>query len=174
MSWFQLDPKSIADRARHGCSAEVPSLGISLRRGIIGFTIVSVAGFAPWVLAGEWLRGLLGEAGLSAVCAVAFIGASGLLLHPLIIGSGSLLRFYKLFSVVFTAYSAAWMVAYMTLRGHVGGLIGLFAGTAVMGWMLTRAFDATGATMKSIVALFVANSLGYFVGGWVEGKVVGL
>src|SRR5262245_30779088 len=134
MSWFQLDPDSIAERARHnGSVAEVPSLGTTLRRGIIGFTIVSVAGFAPWVLAGEWLHRTLGEAGLSAVCAVVFIGASGLFLHRLIIGSGSLSRFYKLFAVVFTAYSAAWILGYMTLGGHLGSLIGLLAGTVVMG-----------------------------------------
>jgi hypothetical protein len=174
MSWFQLDPKSIAERVGSSSAADVPSLNTSLRRGIIGFTIVSVAGFAPWVLTGEWLHRALGEAGLSAVCAVVFIGASGLLLHRLIIGPGSLSRFYKLFGIAFAAYSVAWIVGYMTLRGHLGSLSGLLAGTAAMGWMLARAFDATGSTGKIIAVLFVLNSLGYFAGGWVEGTVVGL
>jgi hypothetical protein len=175
MSWFQLDPESIAERARGSRAAsEVPSLTTSLRRGVVGFTLVSVIGFTPWILAGEWFNRVLGEAGLSGVCATVFIGASGLLLHRLIIGAGSLSRFYKLFAVVFTGYAIAWIAGYSMLRGHAGGLVGLFTATAVMGWMLTRAFDATAATWRIIVALFLLNSLGYFAGGWLEGKVVGL
>src|SRR5262249_40875904 len=116
MSWFQLDPESIAERAHaSGAAAEVPSLATSLRRGVMDFTLVSVIGFAPWILAGEWFNRVLGEAGLSAVCAAVFIGASGLLLHRLLIGSGSLSRFYKLFAVVFTGYALAWIAGYMAL-----------------------------------------------------------
>jgi hypothetical protein len=175
MAWFQLDPESIVQRARaQGVAATVPSLATSLSRGILGFTLVSIVGFGPWIIAGEWLNRLVGEAGLSAVCASAFIGASGPLLHRLIIGSGSLSRFYKLFALVFAGYAVAWIVGYMTLRGHGGSLIGLLAGTAAMGAMLTRAFDAARARWRVIAALFLLNSAGYFAGGWLEGIVVGL
>lgn len=175
MSWFQLDPHSLADRAHiNGASPDVPSLKASVLRGVIGFTLVSVAGFAPWALAGRWFHRVIGEAGLYATCAVMFIGLSGLLLHRLIIGSGSLGRFYKLFGAAFTAYSVAWIIGWMSLRGHVGSIVGLLAGTAVMGWMFARAFDATGATWKVIAALFVLNTAGYFTGGWVEGNVIAL
>jgi hypothetical protein len=173
MSWFQLDPHSLADRALdNGVSPDVPSLKASVLRGIIGFTLVSVAGFAPWALAGRWFHRRIGEAGLYAACAVIFIGLSGLLLHRLIIGPGSLVRFYKLFGVVFTSYSIAWIVGWMSLRGHIGGIVGLFAGTSVMGWMCTRAFDARGETWKVIASLFLLNTAGYFMGGWVEGNVI--
>jgi hypothetical protein len=174
MSWLQLDPESIAGRARTGgTQTGIPSLAASLLRGIIGFTLVSVAGFAPWAIGGRWFHRTIGEAGLYATCALVFIGLSGPLLHRLIIGPGSLARFYKLFAIVFAVYSVAWIVGWMSLRGHVGSVTGLLAGTAVMGWMLTRAFDANGASvmMKVIAALFVLNSLGYFIGGWVEGNV---
>jgi hypothetical protein len=175
MSWFNLDPQSIVERSRaSGVAPNLPSLGTSLRRGIVGFTLMSVAGFAPWALAGRWFHRTVGEAGLYAVCAVTFIGLSGLLLHRLIIGPGSLVRFYKLFGVAFTAYSVAWIVGWMTLRGHLGSVVGLLAGTAAMGWMLARAFDAIGTVLKVIAALFVLNALGYFIGGWVEGGLVGL
>src|SRR5687768_3997476 len=99
MSWFELDPVSIANRMRASHSPVVPSLGESVTRGIIGFTVVSIAGFAPWAVFGRWLYRQIGEAGMYAVCAVVFIGLSSPLLHRLIIGAGSLSRFYKVFTI---------------------------------------------------------------------------
>ena len=172
MSWFQLDPPSIAERARHAGSP-VPSLGESLLRGTLGFTIVSVAGFLPWAAFGRWFYRHIGEAGLYSVCAAAFIGLSGPLMHRLIIGSGSLQRFYKLFSLSFTAYSVAWILGWMSLRGHQGSVAGLFAGTVIMGWMLAAAFEAQFAVQLKITAvLFVLNAAGYFVGGIVESALI--
>jgi hypothetical protein len=52
----------------------------------------------------------------------------------------------------------------------IGGLLG---GTAVMGVILALAFAAARAMAKVIAALFVLNTLGYFAGGWVEGKLIG-
>jgi hypothetical protein len=175
MSWFQLDPASAADRARaEGKTAAIPSLGASLRRGILGFTAVSVAGFAPWVFLGHWFHRHIGEAGLYAVCALLFIGLSGLLLHRLIIGPGSLGRFYALFGIAFAGYSVAWIVGWMTLRGHVGSLAGLLAGAVVMGGIFANAFEARRAAWKVIAALFVLNAAGYFVGGWFEGMLMSI
>src|SRR5215471_6027998 len=143
MSWFQLDPDSVVDRVRtSGRPAEIPDLTASFRRGIVGFTLLSIAGFAPWAVLGRWFYRHIGEGGLYAVCALVFIGLSGPLLHRLILGPGSLPRFYKLFGLTFAAYSILWIVGWMTLRGHPGSLTGLLAGTAGMGWMLACAFDA--------------------------------
>jgi len=171
MSWFQLDPQSIADRAR-AAGALPPSFGASLLRGIAGFTVVSVAGFVPWGVFAWWFRPRVGEAGLYAACALVFLLASGLLLHRLIIGPGSLSRFYKLFTPAFAAYSVAWIVGYMTLRGDAGGAVGLLAGTAVMGSMFAAAFGAGREWWKVIGVLFVLNSLGYFAGGVLEAALI--
>jgi hypothetical protein len=133
---------------------------------------LSVAGFAPWALLGRWLHQHVGELGMYLACAAVFIGLSGLLLHRLIIGPGSLSRFYKLFSLAFAAYSVAWIVGWMLLRGHIGSLAGLFAGTALMAWIMVCAFDAHRSFLKVIAALFILNSLGYFIGGWVESMVM--
>ena len=54
----------------------------------------------------------------------------------------------------------------------MGGAVGLLAGTAVMGWMLTTAFGARGALLKVVAVLFVLNSLGYFLGGVIEGALI--
>lgn len=172
MSWFQLDPASVAGRARaSGRSESILSLSSFLVRGILGFTLLSIAGFAPWAFLGRWFHQTIGEAGLYVTCALIFIGLSGPLLHRLIIGPGSLPRFYKLFSLVFAAYSILWIGGWMTLRGHLGSGVGLLAGTIAMGWMLAEAFDARAAAPKTVAALFILNSLGYFGGGVVEGAV---
>ena len=173
MSWFQLDPNSVVDRVRaNGRPVAIPQLGTSLRRGIIGFTLLSIAGFAPWAVSGRWFYRHLGEGGLYAVCALVFVGLSGPLLHRLLIGPGSLVRSCKVFSLTFAAYAALWIAGWMTLRSHAGSLTGLLAGTAAMGWMLACAFDAKGAAARIIAGLFVLNSAGYFVGGWAEGAIM--
>jgi hypothetical protein len=126
----------------------------------------------PWALFGRVIASAIGEAGLYAVCAIVFIGFGGLVLHPLIMGSGSPGRFYKLFAVAFGAYSIAWIAGWMLLRGHAGSVVGLLAGTAVMGWILTRAFGARDALVPVILVLFVTNAAGYFFGGWLEGALM--
>jgi len=171
MAWFQLDPESIAARARtSGESARPPTLGASVLRGVLGFTVLSVAGFAPWVISDLWFRGL-GEIGLYVACAAVFIVLSGPLLHRLIIGPGSLLRFYKLFAPAFAAYAIVWVACWMALRGDLGSIAGLLGGTAAMGLILALAFDAQRSVVKIIAALFVLNTLGYYAGGWIEGKL---
>jgi hypothetical protein len=165
MSWFQLDPQSLANRAEGSAST---SFGASVGRGIIGFTLVSIAAFAPWGVFGETVKAQVGELGMYVACTLVFLVLSGLLLHKLIIGSGSLPRFYKLFTLAFTAYSIAWIAGYMLLRGHLGSVVGLLAGAIVMGWMFAAAFDARRHLVKIVAALFVLNSLGYYIGWWIE------
>jgi hypothetical protein len=171
MSWFQLDPKSIADRARIDDS-RTPTLGASLLRGMIGFACVSLAGFVPWAVFGKALRQQIGEAGLYITCAVVFIGLSAPAMHRLIIGPSSLGRFFKLFSIAFSVYSAAWICGWMALHGHLGSIAGLLGGTVAMGLLLAAAFDAFSEVVKVTAALFLLNSLGYFVGGVFEGLLM--
>lgn len=172
MSWFQLDPASIVRRIEvEGGRINPPLIGESVGRGIVGFTLISVAGFAPWALAGLRLYETIGEAGLYAVCAIVFIGLSGLLLHRLIIGPGSLARFYKLFTIAFGAYAVAWTVGWMWLGGRHGSFAGLLAGTTLMGWILACAFDARRSAWKGIAFLFACNALGYFGGEWLQGPL---
>ena len=172
---FGLDPQSIFDRIQtSGQPPRVPTLSESMLRSMIGFTLVSLVGFSPWALAGRWFYRNVGEAGLYAVCALAFIGLGGLLLHRLIIGPGSLVRFYKIFSLAFVAYSIAWTIGWMTLRGVAGSIVGSLAGMAVMGAILSHGFAARGAAWKIIAALFVANAAGYFVGEWAHNAVLAL
>jgi len=81
--------------------------------------LISVAGFAPWALSGAWFYRRVGEIGLYAVCALVFMGLSGIFLHRLIIGPGSLLKFYKLFAPAFALYAIAWTAAWMGLAFYI-------------------------------------------------------
>ena len=172
---FGLDPQSIADRAKaSGQPARLPTLVESVVRGMIGFTLVSLGGFAPWVLAGGWFYRNTGELGLYAACAIVFIGLSGVLLHKLVIGPGALILFYKLFSLAFLGYAVAWTAGWMTLRGATGGVVGALAGMAALGGILAYGFAARGAMLKIVLALFVANAAGYFIGEWAHNAVLAL
>ncbi len=167
MAWFQLDPQSLAERVR-AAGSPVPALAHSFIRGALGFTVVSVAGFVPWAVFGRTLNRLVGEAGLYAFCALVFLGLTGPSLHRLIMGPGSLGRFNRLFGAAFAAYSVAWIAGWMALakvNGHLASIVGLLAGTALMGTMLCAAFDAREVRLRVVLALFGLNALGYFVGG---------
>jgi len=175
VSWFQLDPESVARRVEAcGKPLQVPTLSASLWRGTFGFTVVSLLGFAPWAFGGNWFYRHIGEAGLYAACALVFIAAAGPLMHRLIIGPGSLSRFYTLFGASFAAYSVAWTAGWMLWKGHPGSVAGLLAGTALMGWMLARAFDARRDALKVIAALFLLNAVGYFAGGVLDAWIAGM
>ena len=171
MSLFQLDSPSIAARVRAANDPPpLPTLAASVVRGTVGFTLLSIAGFAPWPILDLWFRHG-SEMQLYIACTAIFIGLSGPLLHRLIIGPGSLPRFYKLFAPAFIAYAAVWVAFWVWLRGREGEIAGLLAGTAAMGAILAFAFDAQRSVVKVIAALFALNALGYFAGGWFEGKL---
>jgi hypothetical protein len=90
MSLFKFDPASIAARV-HASNRppRIPTFTRSVLRGAVGFMIVSIAGFLPWVFAGKWFYRNPSELVMYLTCAAGFISLSGLLLHPLIIGPGS-------------------------------------------------------------------------------------
>jgi hypothetical protein len=169
MSLFQLDPTSIAARYPTG-NPPLPGLKASILRGVIGFTILSLLGFLPWPIMDHWFPHLR-EMELYLTCTAIFIGLSGPCLHRLILGSGSLVRFYPLFAIAFLAYASAWVACWMTLRGDAGSVGGLLAGTVAMAVILTAAFDAPRAFPAAAALLFALNTAGFYAGGWIEGKI---
>jgi hypothetical protein len=172
MAMFQLDPESIAARVRaSGETHTLPSFAASVWRGLIGFAIVSVAGFLPWPIFDLWLKGF-GEMHLYIACTAIFVGLSGVCLHRLIIGPGSLSRFYKLFSLAFVAYALVWIALWVALRDLAGVIGGLLGGAAVMGAIFCAAFNAFGTLPKVIGAIFILNAAGYYAGSRVEAKLI--
>src|SRR5579862_261074 len=154
LSRLQLDPGHLAERLQAApAAAAPPSLMASLLRGGLGFTLVAIAGFAPWALAGGWLARVIGELGMYLACAGVFVALSGPVLFRLVIGPGALARFAILFLVAYLAYAASWIAAWMELHGNPGSLTGLAAGCILMGWILCRAFTARGALVPVAAAL---------------------
>ena len=142
-------------------------------RGSIGFGAVSLLGFSVWAFGERRFHGRLGEAGLYGACALVFVGSSGLFLHRLMRGPGSLLRFYKLFIPAFLAYAVTWCAAWFTLRFGLGEWLGSLLGTtafvATTSWLLKSYCGFT----KAAIVLFGFHSAGYFLGGqlmhWLTG-----
>ena len=170
MALFQLDPQSIAARIRaSGDATPVPTLAASVFRGLFGFTLVSVAGFSPWAIFEQWFHSMR-EMDLYVACLAVLVGLSGVFLHRLIIGPGSMPRFYKLFSLAFAAYAIVWVAFWIWLRDE-SQMAGVLGGTAAMGAILAFAFDAQRSIVKIIASLFIPHALGYWAGGWFEGHL---
>jgi len=175
MNWFRVHRHWRDQQQQAGMEVPAPSgAAASMGRGAIGGMVLSVAGFVPWAVTGRWLYRAVGEAGLYGVCALVFIGLSGPLLHRLLVGPHSLSRFYRLFAVSFSVYAAGWIAGWMALGGHAGSVLGLLAGALAMGWVLIKAFDLPGAFLRVVGALFGPTAAGYFLGGVVEGWLMGL
>jgi hypothetical protein len=136
----------------------------ALLRGGIGFAIVSVAGFAVWALGGKWFYAHVGEAGLYASCTIVFLGLSGVLLHPLIVGERKLLCFYKIFVPAFLLYAVAWCACWFALRFGAGEWLGSLTGAAAFAFVLAIAFKNFRALIAVALVLFVLHSAGYFAG----------
>jgi hypothetical protein len=142
------------------------SLFPALVRGSLGFAGVSVAGFGVWAFGGRWLEGRIGEAGLFLTCTIVFIGLAGFLLHPLVRGPGSLVRFYKIFIPAFVAYAVAWSAAWFALRFGWGEWLGSLAGSVVFAAMIGRGLGNLRPLLKVSILMFAFHSAGYFIGEW--------
>ncbi len=147
------------------CDSNQPCVSRDMIRGSLGFGIVGLAAFSVWAFGGKWLQAHLGETGLYAACALAFLGLSGLLLHPLVRGPGSLLRFYTIFIPAFFCYALIWSIAWFLLHFGIGEWLGALAGAAsfvaVVSWRLGNHRDF----IRTSLIAFALNSAGYFLGG---------
>jgi hypothetical protein len=152
---------------------EPPCIIQAMVRGSIGFGIVSLAAFSVWAAAGKWFQIHFGEAGLYGACALVFICSSGLLLHQLMLGPGSLLRFYAVFIPAFLAYAVAWCAAWFLLRFGVGEWLGSFLGTAAFAGALGWRFQNYRNILRVSLVLFGFHSAGYFLGGRVMKWILG-
>jgi hypothetical protein len=134
---------------------------------------VSLCVFATVAFAERWMYTNLGLLGAYLAWTALFILLGGAVLGSLAVGRWRLPRFYLLFGAAFFAYAVGWVGAYFFLRGAAGEWVGSLAGSLLMGLVFAVGFGAARSTLKLSAALFVANSVGYFIGSALNEKLVG-
>jgi len=142
----------------------VPSLQKSLLIGGLGFCAVSLCVFATVAFAERWMYANLTVLGAYLAWTILFILLGGAVLGSMVVQRWRLPKFYLLYGLAFFLYAVGWVVAYFTLRGWPGEWLGSLAGSILMALVFAAGFKVISSTVKFGVILFVANSIGYFVG----------
>jgi hypothetical protein len=160
-----------ASRAEHFIAA--PSLRRSLMTGGLGFCLVSLCVFATVAFAERWMYTHLGLFGAYFTWTALFILLGGGVLGSLVVGRWRLPKFYLLFGAAFFAYAAGWVGAYFILRGVAGEWVGSLVGSLLMGLVFAAGFGVARSLLSLASVLFVANSVGYFLGSALNDAIGG-
>jgi hypothetical protein len=151
-----------------------PSLQRSISIGGIGFCLASVLVFATVAFGERWMYRSLGLSGAYVTWTILFIVLGGGVFTPLVSGGKwRFPRFYILFAASFFLYAVGWVAAYFILRGTTGEWVGSLAGSVLMALVFAMGFGAFRSFLKLAAILFVANSIGYFLGSWLNDTVKG-
>lgn len=159
----------------------LPLTPLSLKRSVVtgglGFCVVSLCVFATMAFGQRWMYDRLGVTGAYIACIALFILLGGSALIPLVVGPRRLLRFYAMFGAAFFMYGVSWMAAYFTFKRVFGEWLGSFSGSILMALVFAAGFGVMRSAPLLAALLFVANSIGYFLGSvfyYSLGRPVGL
>ena len=144
--------------------AVIPSLARYLLQGSFGFGIASLCVFATVAFAEGWMYDHLGVSGAYLVWTVLFIAGGGAALKSLVFDPARKTKFYAIFGAGFFMYAVGWVAAYFILRGRMGEWFGSLAGSLSLSVVIVAGFKAWHAALASFGALFISNSIGYFLG----------
>jgi hypothetical protein len=145
----------------------------SIAIGAIGFCLVSLLVFATVAFAETWMYKSLGLTGSYLAWTILFIVLGGAVLRTLILDPQQRKCFYLTFALAFLAYAIGWILCYFVLKGTLGEWIGSLAGSFLMAFVLATRFGVTKKLLVWSAILFVANSLGYFIGSEINGVLGG-
>jgi len=151
----------------------IPSLGRSVGTGAIGFACASLIVFASVAYAERWMYVHLGLTGAYLTWTALFIFLGGGVLGSLVVGRWRLPRFFILFGIAFFVYALGWTAGYFTFRGATGEWIGSLAGSVLMAATFALGFRAAARIPVLSLIVFVANSLGYFLGSAINNTLAG-
>lgn len=154
-------------------SRPCPALSRCVAVGGLGFGAVSFLVFSTVAFGERWLYASLGLSGSYVVWTLLFIGLSALLFNSLTITPWRGQRFCGLFAAAFVAYAAAWCAAYFVLRDARGEWLGSLFGTFAMAAVFALLFHKLGRLPLLATLLFVAHSIGYFLGSILHSNIGG-
>lgn len=154
-------------------SSPVPSLARSVVIGAIGFSVVSLLIFATVAFAERWMYRNLSVMGAYLIWTVLFILLGGGVLGSLVVGRWRLPKFYLLYGLAFLVYAIGWVAAYFTLGRRTGEIVGSLAGSVAMAVVFGVGFSRRAAILKFSLILFIANTIGYFLGSALNDALAG-
>jgi hypothetical protein len=142
-------------------------------RGAWGFGLTGVIAFSLWAFQSAWLPKGGGELLLYSAIASAFLGLSGLLLHPLISGPHSLLNFYLRFVPAFALYSVVWSAAWFIWGFGFGEVACALAGSLAFVAVLGRLEKGWRPLLAASGFLFIVHFVTYWLGGQLAYRLLG-
>jgi hypothetical protein len=141
--------------------------------GAIGFSIVSLLVFATVAFGEQWMYRNFGMLGAYLSWTAIFILLGGAVLGSLVVDGWRLPKFYLLYGLAFFVYAIGWISAYFSLRGSTGEWAGSLAGSILMAIVFAAGFKKGRSILKFSLILFVANSIGYFLGSALNNSLGG-
>jgi len=144
------------------------SLQRSILAGAFGFGAVSLLVFATVAFGERWMYTHLGLPGAYVTWTVLFIALGGAVLSSLVVVERwRFPKFYFLFGLAFFCYAAGWTFAYFVVKGPADEWVGSLAASVLMALVFAAGFRVMRSAVKVALLLFVANSIGYFLGAWI-------
>ena len=151
----------------------VPTLRRAILTASIGFSGVSLCVFATVTFAERWMFQHLGVLGAYLAWTILFIVLGGAVLGSLVPAPLRFSKFFMLYGLAFLLYAVGWVGSYLALHGAAGEWAGSLAGSILMSLVFAMGFKRTHSTLTFSLLLFVANSLGYFLGSGLYGSIGG-
>ena len=133
-------------------------------QGGLGFGLASLLVFATVAFGERWMYTHLGLWGAYLTWTALFIGLGGGVLLPLVSAPWRGGRFVGLFALAFFLYAVGWGAAYFAQPNRLGEWLGSLLGSVAMGQAFVVGFKVRKAPFRLAAILFLANSVGYFVG----------
>lgn len=135
------------------------------------FLLVSILSFSVWAFGSSLFPN---EPTMYAGCALVFLGLGGAALLPASGISGkAVLPFCLSFSIAYLAYAFLWSVAWFSLPGTFGEVLGSALGLLAFAAIFIRWNHLKTTLLVATSILFLFHTVGYYLGGFAYQSLLG-